>query len=199
MRSGFVLALVLTFLAVPLFAQSNDVAAWFNTSRVSSTSSAPSTIDFKNGRGYGASFNHFFSDHFSTEFTYGQLRYNGRLKYLGDNLLDLGHLKTKVATAVLLWHYSRAGSIDPYVGAGAAYLKSDPLSSSDLTGANIGTISIDKKWGWAADAGLNLNLGHNLGFVVDAKYIPYEPNSGVTNTKLKLNPKIYSAGLRLRF
>ena len=199
MRSGLVFALVLGFLAVPLFAQSSDVAVWMSNSRVATTTSDPSTIQFKSGRGYGASFNHFFGNHFSTEFGYGQIHYDGRLKYLGDNLLDLGQLKTKVATGVLLWHFSRAGSIDPYLGAGAAYIKSDNLSSADLTSTNIGPISIEKKWGWVADAGLNVNLGHSLGVVIDAKYIPYEPKSGATGTKLKLNPKIYSAGLRIRF
>jgi outer membrane protein W len=108
-------------------------------------------------------------------------------------------LKTKVATAVLLWHFSRAGFIDPYVGAGVAYIKSDVLSSADLTNANIGDVSIEKKWGWAADAGVNVNLRHGVAVAVDAKYVPYEPNSGATNTKLKLNPTIFSAGLRFRF
>jgi outer membrane protein W len=199
MRSGFVLPLVLAFLAVPMFAQSNDVAVWYSTSRVDSTNEGASGITFKNGRGYGASFNHFFGKHLSTEFAYDQLRYQGRLNYLGDNVLDLGKLKTKVATAVLQWHFSRAGFIDPYVGAGAAYIKSDALSSADLTAAGIGDVSIEKKWGWVADGGVNVNFSRGVAVAVDAKYVPYEPNSGATNTKLKLNPTIFSAGLRFRF
>jgi outer membrane protein W len=199
MRSGFVLALVLAFLAVPMFAQSNDVAVWYSTARVDSTNDGASGITFKNGRGYGASFNHFLGNHVSTEFGYDQNRFDGRLNYLGDNVLDIGKLKTRVATAVLQWHFSRAGFIDPYVGAGAAYIKSDSLSSADLTGAGIGDVSIEKKWGWAAEAGVNVNFSHSVGVAVDAKHVPYEPNSGTTKTKLKLNPTIISAGLRFKF
>lgn len=199
MRSRFVPALILAFVTVPLFAQSNDVAVWYSTSHVGTTNSGASAVEFKNGRGYGASFNHFFGDHLSTEFAYDQLHYDARINYLGATVLDAGRMKTKVATAVVQWHFSRAGFIDPYLGAGAAYLKSDSLSSADLTTANIGSVSIEKKWGWAADAGLNVNLSHSLGVAVDAKYVPYEPKSGVSGMKLKLNPTIFSAGLRFRF
>ncbi|HXH38731.1 MAG TPA: OmpW family outer membrane protein, partial [Thermoanaerobaculia bacterium] len=91
--------------------------------------------------------------------------------------------------------------LDPYVGAGAAYVKAGTLNSSDLALSPIGSVVIEKKWGWAANAGVNLNLGHNLALAIDDKYVPYKPNStsAASSLKLKLNPNILSAGVRFRF
>lgn len=199
MRSRFIVVLVLAFLSVPAFAQSSDIAVWYSGSKVGTTNSGTSSIEFKNGKGYGVSYNRYFGDHFSAEFSFIDLHYDGEIRDQGEALLDTGRLKTKTITGIAQWHFSRRALIDPYLGAGVAYVKADDLSSNDLTGAGIGSVAIDKKWGLAANAGLNVNLLHNLALAIDGKYIPYEPKSGTTGMKLKLNPTVYSAGVRFRF
>jgi outer membrane protein W len=202
MRSGYLLALVLAFLSAPLFAQSNDVGLWYSGAHLSTTTSTDgSDVKFSSAHGYAASYNHFWFGHFSTDFAYASLRSNGHIRVDGENVLDLGRLTTKVGTAIAQWHFHRGGFVDPYLGAGAAYVKAGTLNSSDLDQSSIGQITIDKKWGWAANAGVNLNLGHNLALAIDDKYVPYKPSStsAGSSLKLKLNPNILSAGVRFRF
>ncbi len=201
MRSGFLLTLVLAFVSVPLLAQSNDIGVWYSSVRLSTTSTTDSDVKFSSGHGYGASYNHFWFGHFSTEFTYADLRNNGRIRVVGENVLDLGRLTTKVATGIALWHFSRSGFVDPYIGAGAAYVKAGDLNSSDLALSSAGSVSIEKKWGWAANAGVNVNFSHNIGLAIDGKYVPYKPNStsAGSSLQLKLNPMILSAGVKFRF
>ena len=120
-------------------------------------------MKFSSGHGYSASYNHFWFGHFSTEFAYANLRNNGHIRDGGDNVLDLGRMTTKVATGIAQWHFSRAGFLDPYIGAGAAYVKAGNLNSADLANTPIGSVTIEKKWGWVANAGVNLNFGHSIG------------------------------------
>lgn len=201
MRSGFLVALVLVFLSLPLFGQSNDIGIWASSVKMNTTRTPNADVKFSSGHGYGASFNHFWFGAFSTEFAYSSLRNNGHIEAGGQNILDLGRLTTKVATAIAQWHFGRRGAVDPYIGAGAAYVKSGDLNSSDLALTPAGTVSIEKKWGWAANAGININFSHAIGVAVDGKYVPYEPNStsAAASQKLKLNPMILSAGVRFRF
>ncbi len=201
MRSGFPLALVLAFLAGPLFAQSNDIGVWVSSAHLSTTSTDGSDVKFSSGHGYSASYNHFWSGHFSTDFAYADLRNNGHIRVDGENVLDLGRLTTKVATGIAQWHFSRSGFLDPYLGAGAAYVKAGTLNSTDLAQSPIGSVAIEKKWGWAANAGVNVNFSHSLALAIDGKYVPYKPNStsAGSSLKLKLNPTILSVGVRFRF
>jgi outer membrane protein W len=201
MRSGSLVAIVLAFLTAPLFAQSNDVGIWVSSARLSTTSTDGSDVKFSSGHGYGASYDHFWFGHFSTEFAYSSLRNNGHIRVGGENVLDLGRMTTKVATAIAQWHFSRAGFLDPYIGAGAAYVKAGNLNSSDLAQSSIGSVVIEKKWGWAANGGVNVNFNHGLALAIDAKYVPYKPNStsAGSSLKLKLNPTILAAGVKFRF
>jgi outer membrane protein W len=186
-------------------AQSNDIGLWASGARLSrtsvSTGAGGSDIKFSDSQGFTVSFNHFWVGHFSTDFAYGELRSSGHVRVGGDNVLNLGRLKTKTVTALAQWHFSRTGFVDPYLGAGAAYIKGSNLNSSDLALSSIGAIAIEKKWGWAANAGMNLNLRRNVAVAIDAKYVPYKPNStsAASSQKLKLNPTILSAGVRFRF
>ena len=201
MRSRFLLSLVLAFLAGSLFAQSNDVGVWYSSTRLSTTTADGSDVKFNSGHGYSASYNHFWCSRFSTDFAYASFRNNGHIRVNGENVLDLGRLTTKVGTAIAQWHFSRGGFLDPYAGAGAAYVKSGTLNSRDLALSPIGSVEIKKKWGWAANAGVNLNFSHSLAVAIDGKYVPYKPDStsAGSSLKIKLNPTILSAGVRFRF
>lgn len=201
MRSGFLVALFLAFLSLPLFAQSNDIGVWVSSVKMQTTSTPDADVKFSSGHGYGVSYNHFWFGAFSTDFSYSSVRNNGHIRADGQNIVDLGRMTTKVATGIAQWHFARSGFVDPYLGLGAAYVKAGDLNSADLALTPAGSVSIEKKWGWAANAGLNLNFSHNLGVAIDGKYVPYEPNStsSAGSLKLKLNPTILSAGVKFRF
>jgi outer membrane protein W len=75
------------------------------------------------------------------------------------------------------------------------------LSSADLDTAGIGRVKIDHKASWDANAGVNIGLGKMFAVAIDGKYIKYEPDSSAAGTteKLKLDPVVISAGIKLRW
>lgn len=196
-----VLLVVLTVTAVPVMAQSNDVAVWVGSSRVGTTDENGADIHFDRGRAYGASFNHFFGDHLSGELAAFSVRHDGTIRITGVNALNLGRLTMTPVSATAQFHLARASRFDAYAGAGAAYVRANHLHSSDLDTAGIGNVDIKSKVTWTALGGASFGFGRSLALAAEARYIAYEPDSGPPSdrVKLKLNPTTYSLGLRWRF
>jgi outer membrane protein W len=198
-RSLFV-AILLSLAALPLFAQSNEVAGYVSTVRVGSYSGT-TDVHFDDGHGYGASVSHVFGDHLGIEVGANWIRNDAAIRSAGTTVIGLGRLETSIYSGIVQWRFgTRNAFVDPYVGAGVAFVSAKDLSSEDLTTAGIGNISLDNKTTYVAQAGVNLNFSHSLAIVVDGKYVKYEPDTSTTpSLKLNLNPVIVSAGLRFRF
>jgi len=201
MRIHCVVAVALALAALPLAAQSNDVGLWYSTARLEQSSNTDGRLSFDDATGYGVSFNHFWTGPLSTELSAYWLRAQGGIDVAGSRVLDVGKLELKPITANVQWHFARASMLSPYVGGGLAYVTAGDLSSGDLDLVGIGTVKIDKKLTWDANAGINIGLGRMFAIGVDAKYIKYEPDSKAAgNTeKLKFNPLALSAGVKLRW
>jgi len=200
MRSHVVPIVFLALIAVPLFGQSNDIAVWIGKSRVGTTNTSGASVHFDRGDSFGASWNHFFSNQLSTELAAFAVRHDGTLKVGGVDAFDVGRLRMIPITAMVQWHLVHFRRIDPHLGGGLAYVRSDNLHSSDLDNAGIGRVKIKSRIGWAADAGVMYGITDKLGVGVDARYIGYRPSSGPSDAsvKLELSPVIYSIGLRWR-
>jgi outer membrane protein W len=195
-------ALLLVLASLPLAAQSNDLGLWAAAGQVGDTTSEGVTIDFDDARGFGASLNHFWSDHLSTELGAMALRSDdGGISIDGQRLLSTGELKLIPITAAVQWHFNRHARFDPYVGAGVAYVLTDDLQSSELDAVDIGTVEIDDGIGWVVGAGGTFALSSRFGVAVDAKYIRFRPDSGPPGDSipLDLDPLVISAGIRLRW
>lgn len=201
MRVRVLLVVVLVLITLPLMAQSNDVAIWAGDSRVGSTDVSGTNIHFDRGRSYGASFNHFFGNHLSGELAAFSVRHDGTIQIAGVNTFNIGKLRMTPITATVQAHLARASRFDAYVGAGAAYVRTSNLHSSDLDAAGVGTVSVKSKFTWTALGGISYGVMRQLAISADARYIGYKPDSGPSNAvvKLKLNPVLYSLGLRFRF
>ncbi len=201
MKIHVVVVVLVCLVALPLAAQSNEIGVWYSTAKIKATGDAGGRLTFDNAKGYGVSFNHFWTGSFSTEFAASRLHANGGIDINGTRALSTGRLKLMPITADLQWHFAHASMISPYIGAGVAYVKADDLSSSDLDLAGVGPVKIDKKTTWNANAGIDIGLGKMFAVAVDGKYIKYEPDSSAAGTteKLKLNPLVISAGVKLRW
>ena len=92
--------------------------------------------------------------------------------------------------------------IDPYIGAGAAYVLFDNVNGR-------GNLNVNKI-NFKDDAGLALNGGIAFRITPDCpdrrrKYVPLESSAtavyttGTTTTHVKINPVIFSGGLTFRF
>ncbi|HEX7422101.1 MAG TPA: OmpW family outer membrane protein [Thermoanaerobaculia bacterium] len=191
------IGLALALATLPLAAQTNDVGVWYATAQIKDSTG----LSFDNAKGFGVSFNHFWTGPLSTEFSVSSLRANAGIDIAGTRALDAGRLKLMPFTANLQWHFARGSMFAPYIGAGLAYVSAKDLSSADLDAAGIGRVKIDHKASWDANAGVNIGLGKMFAVAIDGKYIKYEPDSTAAGTteKLKLDPVVISAGIKLRW
>jgi outer membrane protein W len=201
MRIQYVLALVIALIALPIVAQSNDVGLWYSTAKIKNTAAGDGRLTFNDAKGYGVSYNHFWTRSLSTEFSGYWLRAQGAIDVNGSRVLDVGKLELKPVVANVQWHFARSSMFSPYIGAGVAWVRAGNLSNSDLDLAGIGTVKIDKKVTYDGNAGVIIGFGSTFAVAADAKYIKYEPDAKAAgNTeKLKLNPLVISVGLKLRW
>ena len=191
-RLIFLLALLC---ALPLAAQT-EVGVHAGRADARATNADGTTLAFDRGRGFGASVEHVSSEHVSYELAATWLRYDGRARLDPSASADLGSLKLLPISATARWHFAPRGErIDPYVGAGAAYVFAKDLASSDLDALGIGRIDVGSKACWLANAGVAIGR-----FVIDAKVLDYRPQSSAAGNRVRLNlkPVVISAGVRWR-
>lgn len=199
-RRPTVLALVLLFIGVSLFAQT-EVGVWAEHASSSTTGTPGGDIHFGSGSGYGFSLSRYWSHHLALELAASELRQGGTIEFSGQQALGLGRLKLRPISLAAQWHFAQGTSFDPYVGAGVAYITTSSLSSSDLDQSGIGTVEIKNGVAPLANAGVNFGIGHNLALAADFKYFRFRPDSGPPDARVRLglNPLIASAGIRWRF
>ncbi len=217
MKRTLVTFALMAVLAVPAFAadrffELTGAAVWVDPNSSGTFNSAnpnqPFDISFHGKLGYGIAANIFFANAISLQLAGAEVKPEATIRFRPSGGTSTGSgLKMIPLTAVLQFHLIPNGSIDPYVGAGAAYVLFDKLDKASDVG-NLGVNRIDFKddVGLALNAGIDIGLTKNFGVTVDGKYVPVKSSATAvyvtgpnTTTKVKINPVIFSAGLTLRF
>jgi len=208
------IALVLTVVtALPMFAADRtfDLTGW--AARVDTNSdgtfTAPSAgppfrMSFNGRTGYGIGANIFFGDHTSLSLDAVQVRPGTvvRSRAVGGGGFTNGMRMTPL-TAVLQWHFAPHGGIDPYIGAGAAYVLFDDANVFGTVDVN--RVKFKDDAGLALNAGVSFRLTRMFALTADGKYVPLKSSAtavftnGSSSSKVKINPVIFSGGLTLRF
>ena len=209
------IALALTcIIAVPAFAgdRAFDLTGWAawvdpNSSGTfnSPSPNLPFNVDFNGKLGYGIGANIFFGNHVSGAFDVVQVRpeTNIRSRAVGGGGAFTNGLRMTPLTGVLQWHFAPSGFIDPYVGAGAAYVLIDKANVFGTP--NLNRIDFKDDVGLAVNAGVSFRMTRMLALTADGKYVPLKSSAtavftnGTATTKVKINPVIFSGGLTLRF
>ena len=209
----YVIPAALAFLLVtPVFAQNRSFDLTANVVWVDPTNEGsiedlddPADIEFEGNTGYGLSANIFFGNHLSTEFAISRVDADTNITRRHAVGSAGGNLDMMPITAVVQWHFLPNGVIDPYIGAGAAYVVFDDFEANGVSG--VDSIDFEDDAGLAVNAGIGIRLGSRFGIVGDVKYVPLESNATATVTgtngtaegKVDISPIIVSAGLSLRF
>jgi outer membrane protein W len=206
--------------AVPMFAADRHFdltgwAAWVDpNSKDTFHSNEPNqafNVKFNGKLGYGIGANIFFGNHISAAFDIVQVRPGAavRSRAVGGASFASNGTRMTPLTGVLQWHFAPGGVIDPYVGAGVAYVlfdKTNVFGSPTLSGINVKDDA-----GLALNAGLSFRITRMLALTADGKYVPVNaaanavsPPGGPIPTipvvvRTKINPVIFSGGLSLRF
>ena len=200
-------ALAVFLIATPLLAQDRDmqITPWVSQVDLQGENEFEDglTSEFEDGTGMGLSFNKFLSPFFSVEGSVFSLRNEARLVVDNQNSIGLGRVKLTPITLGVQFHPLRQSRIDPYIGAGGAYVLTNNLSSSDLSAGGVGPIELEDAPTYYLNAGLGVQILGGLGIVVDGRYMPVETKSRseVTGVEqdLEFSPRVLSLGLRLRF
>lgn len=124
---------------------------------------------------------------------------------------NLGSVNLLPPTLTAQWHFNPDQMIDPYVGAGINYTNMLDRNLKIKSGALAGSkIKIDSdSWGWALQAGVDINLKDGWLINADVKYVTVDtdvklknPLAGGTWTKidsLDINPWVIGFGIGKKF
>jgi outer membrane protein len=128
------------------------------------------------------------------------------LSYVGNQ--NLGSINALPPTLTLQWHFNPDQTFDPYVGAGVNYTKMLDRNLRFSSGALAGSkIKIENdSWGYALQAGLDINLKDGWLLNADVKYVTIstdvKANVAGTWTKidsLDIDPWVIGFGIGRKF
>lgn len=110
-------------------------------------------------------------------------------------------------TLTAQYHLAPGGKVRPYVGAGINYtlFYSEKPSAALETAVGQTKVKMKSSFGWAAQAGLDVDLNKNMFLNFDVKYIDIHTTArlsttaiGVQRVKVNLNPFVFGVGLGFR-
>jgi len=210
------IVLILTVVAaLPAFAadRSFELTGW--AARVDTNSDGtfnspapnqPFNINFDGKTGYGAGVNIFFGNRISLAVDAVEVRRKSTLKpipLITTASFSAGSSRMTTLSSVLQFHFIPSGTIDPYIGAGAAYVLFDNVNGRG--NLNVNSIDFKDDVGLALNGGIAFRITPHIALTADGKYVPLKSSakavyaSGSTTAKVKVNPVIFSGGLTLRF
>ena len=110
-------------------------------------------------------------------------------------------------TLTAQYHFAPSAKMRPYVGAGLNYTMfySDKASAGFIAAAGSTNVHLKDSFGWAAQAGVDIDLAPNMFLNIDVKYIDIATtarlstaNLGTQSVKVNLNPLVFGVGLGFR-
>ncbi len=202
--------------AAPVFAEPVhvDVEAFYGISQSATSVSGilDPNLDYRSAAYYGGGVNLRWTSHFSTLISAASVEPGLRLTGLSEaeDFPFVGTVRTTPLSLILQWHPFGPGTIDPYVGAGGAWVLT---SNADLfpfvyEETTIGAVVFEDRFAFVADAGARLNLFGPLGLLVDVRYMPLNLDATVqlsTATpfgipiEVEADPLLFGFGLSFRF
>lgn len=212
----FALILCFSFVSAPAFSATRffDVTGWatwvdpqssdtFN----SSSPNRPFDISFDGKLGYGAGVNVFFGRALSLAIDASEIRPQAKFGFPGGTALNSSDLKMIPITGILQWHFAPSGFIDPYLGAGAAYVIFDNLRNfRDVGNVGVNQINFKDDAGLALNGGIGINFSPRVGLTGDIKYVPLKSSATAVfvtgpnqSQRVKINPVMGSIGLTFHF
>lgn len=205
MKSVAIVTLML-LCAVPLAAQDRTINLTVFASRADTDEDEIAegfVADYGDANALGASVNVFVNRFISVEAAAFAIRSEATLTFEDAAEFDLGNFDLTPLSLGAQLHPFGGRRIDPYVGAGGAYVLGDDFFTPDLDVAGVGRIELENELTYYLNAGIGFQITEGFGIVLDGRYIPYQPSSrsSVTGVEqdLDLSTRILSAGLRLRF
>jgi outer membrane protein W len=208
-RIMFLLFIVAGSLRLSAQAASSDVGFWLVGSKLAESTLVEDGdeigVDFDEELGYGISFNHFWTDGFSTEIAAQKFGADLILQgpaSLGGLEINVGDVDVTSITAMGQFHFRRAARFSPYIAGGIARISGefDPIDDPDDPD-NSGAGDLESETTWAAAVGANVRITDRIFFVGEMKYIPWSAvaEGDPTGDSIDIDPLTVAAGVKVRF
>lgn len=111
-------------------------------------------------------------------------------------------------TLTAQYHFNPGGAVRPYVGAGVNYTLFYSEEASPGLEAAVGATTVDMSdsFGWAAQAGVDVDLTDRIFLNFDVKYIDIDTTArldttgaGTQRVRVSLDPLVFGIGIGTRF
>lgn len=111
-------------------------------------------------------------------------------------------------TLTVQYHFAPDAKVRPYVGAGVNYTMfySEKASSGLETAVGQTDVDLKDSFGWAAQAGIDIDLNEKMFLNFDVKYIDMDTTArlattaiGTQRVKISLDPIVFGVGVGFRF
>lgn len=120
---------------------------------------------------------------------------------------QLGSTWALPPTLTAQYHFAPEGSVRPYVGAGVNYTIFYSENTTNGLENAIGptSVSLSDSWGWALQAGVDIDLNENVFLNFDVKYIDIDTIAtlrngaiGTQRVDIDLDPFVFGIGIGFR-
>lgn len=121
---------------------------------------------------------------------------------------DLASTWVLPPTLTLQYHPIVEGRVRPYVGAGVNYtvFYSEDASTNLENAVGATHVSLSDSWGWALQAGVDIDLSERIFLNFDVKYIDIDTTAtlrtgaiGTQQVDVSLDPLVFGVGIGTRF
>lgn len=141
---------------------------------------------------------YFFTDNIAAELILATTRHD--VTWKGAGSLDLGKVSLLPPTLTLQYHFLPKETYRPYVGAGVNYTV---FFNEDAPGGAITSADYDNAFGWALQAGMDIDLGNKWVANIDVKKIflntDVSLNGGAVTADVDIDPWLFGLGVGYRF
>lgn len=120
---------------------------------------------------------------------------------------QLGSTWVLPPTLTAQYHFAPESSVRPYVGAGINYTAfySEDASNGLENAVGPTSVSLSDSWGWAVQAGVDIDLNENIFLNFDVKYIDIDTTAtlrnatiGTQQVDIDLDPFVFGVGIGFR-
>lgn len=177
--------------------RSDSVEPSFPTGSVSVGDSVMPEVDFT----------YMLTDHIGTELILATTKHNVGGKGALSGLGDLASTWVLPPTLTLQYHFAPKSHVRPYVGAGVNYtiFYSSDASKSLETAIGKTEVSLKDSFGYALQAGIDVDLSDRVFLNLDVKYVDMDTTARLTTgpavnrVHVNIDPVIVGVGVGMRF
>ena len=152
---------------------------------------------------------HMVSDHIGLELIAATTKHDARgVSGTTGGIGKLASTWVLPPTLTVQYHFAPDAKVRPYVGAGVNYtiFYSEKPSAGLVTAVGQTNVDLKDSFGWAAQAGIDIDLNEKMFLNFDVKYLDIDTTArlnttaiGIQRVRVSLDPLVFGVGVGFRF